>query len=91
MSADRPALRLTRAEPIAILARAKEAALGADWLLSRWEEFSKTARACLTPDCLPEEMGCFMAVVRERFDVTTPAGFELTKWDHAASEANEHV
>ncbi len=80
----KPPLRLTKAEPVEILAAAKRVALKAEWLLSRWEEFSKTARACLTPDCLPEEMAKFMDVVRERFDVTTTPTFESSQWDHDA-------
>jgi hypothetical protein len=77
----KPPLRLTRAEPIDVLARAKVVAIKADWSLARWTEFTKTARACLTPDCLPEEMGKFMTVVRERFEVTTTPSFESSKWD----------
>lgn len=74
---DRPPLRLWKGEPVVILGDAKKAALKADWSLARWTEFSRTAWACLTPDAAPEEMALFLAVVRERFDVTEAPGFTL--------------
>lgn len=53
-----------------ILAKAKEASIAADMSLRFWDEFSRTARACLGADALPEERDAFMKVVRERFEVT---------------------
>lgn len=70
MSPVRPQLRITSMEPIKVLADAKRAALKADVSLRWWQEFSLTARACLTPECEPEELEKFMDVVRERFDVS---------------------
>lgn len=66
----RPPVRLTSAEPVKVLADCKKAALKADVSFRWWQEFSDTARACLTPDCEPEELVLFMAVVKERFEVT---------------------
>ena len=68
---------LRSGSPIEILGACKRAAIRDGWLLERWEEFSKTARACLTADCAPEEMGKFLDVVRERFAVTEAPGFCL--------------
>lgn len=73
----RPPVTLRQGNPIAILISCKFAALKADVSLLWWEEFSKTARACLTPDCEPEEMSKFIEVVRERFTVTEAPGFRL--------------
>ena len=70
---DKPPLRLSPyavALPLRVIGLAKEAALGADWSLARWEEFKRTAFACLSEDASPEETALFLEVVRERFDVT---------------------
>ena len=70
----RPPVRIPphlRERPVAILGLCKEAALDADWRLSQWVEFRKTADACLSPGALPEEMSLFMKVVEERFSVSS--------------------
>lgn len=69
----RPPVRIPphlREKPLAILGLCKSAALEADWKLARWVEFKATADKCLTADALPEEMGLFMRVVKERFEVS---------------------
>lgn len=72
---ERPALRLDNGNPAAVLGAAKRAALKANWSLRAWVEFSDTARACLTPDCAPEEFAAFLRVVEERFAVTRGLNF----------------
>jgi hypothetical protein len=72
----KPPLFLNNGNPAAVLHEAKKVALKADWSLARWEEFSKTARACFQPDCLPEEFEAFMRVVRERFEVKPGPRFD---------------
>ena len=62
-------VRLENDNPAAVMAACRKAAIKADWSLRAWDEFSRTARACLTPDCQPEEFACFMKVVSERFEV----------------------
>ena len=74
---ERPKLRLWKGEPITILGDAKKAAIKAGVSLLWWEEFSKTAWACLTADCEPEELEAFLRVVEERFEVTKSEGFTL--------------
>ena len=74
---ERPALRLWSGKPVVILGDAKKAALKAGVSLAWWVEFSTTFRACLTPDCLPEEMAKSLEVVKERFVVTMADGFTL--------------
>lgn len=80
----KPPVFLRSGQPIAILGACKEAALEADWLLSRWEEFRRTAEACLTADALPEEYECFLRVVEERFEVTRGPKFQ--EWSPTSKE-----
>lgn len=58
------------AKPVEIWSLCKEAALEVDWGLRRWEEFRKTADACLSAAAGDEEMALFMRVVKERFEVS---------------------
>ncbi len=88
----RPKVTLRQGNPIAILTACKYAALKCDVSLLWWEEFSKTARACLSADCAPEEMQLFMAVVRERFEVSEAPGFQFeapTKHERHEEMAHE--
>ena len=72
----KPPLFLNSGNPAAVLHEAKKVAIKADWSLARWEEFSKTARACFQPDCLPEEYAAFLKVVDERFEVKRGPRFD---------------
>ena len=74
---ERPQVRLTKAQPLAILSDCKRAALKAGVSLQFWVEFRATFDACLSPDCEPEEMEKALLVVEERFDVTKAEGFSL--------------
>lgn len=65
-------LRITAAAwalPLETMRAAKRAALRADWSLRTWDEFSRTARACLTGAATDAELEEFRAVVRQWFDV----------------------
>ena len=66
----KPPVTLRTLEPLHVMGDCRRAALKADVSLAWWTEFSQTARACLSPDCEPEELEKFMCVVRERFEVT---------------------
>lgn len=78
----KPPVTLNSAAPMFVLFACKRAALRADWRLVEWVEFSDTARACLGPECLPEEFAAFLRVVEERFEVTRGPQFdpEPSKW-----------
>ena len=74
----RPPVTLDNGNPAAVLSACKRAALKANWGLRAWVEFSETARACLSPDALPEEFALFMRVVEQRFAVTR--GPRFAEW-----------
>lgn len=78
----RPPVTLDNGNPAAVLSACKRAAMKANWSLRAWVEFSETARACLTPDALPEEMVLFLDVVEQRFEVTRGARFDpdVSSW-----------
>lgn len=78
----RPPVTLDNGNPGAVLSACKKAALKANWGLRAWVEFSETARACLSPDALPEEMALFLRVVEQRFAVTRGPRFnpDPTAW-----------
>ena len=78
----RPPVTLDNGNPAAVLGACKRAAMKANWGLRAWVEFSDTARACLSPDALPEEFALFMRVVEQRFAVTRTTRFnpDPTSW-----------
>ncbi len=78
----RPPVTLDNGNPAAVLGACKRAAIRANWSLRAWVEFSDTARACLSPDALPEEFALFMRVVEQRFAVTRTTRFnpDPTSW-----------
>lgn len=71
-----PPVYLASGNPQRILSDCRKAAIKAGWMLSTWDEFASTARACLTPDATVEEHATFLRVVEERFAVTRGKGFD---------------
>ena len=71
-----PPVYIASGNPQRILSDCRKAAVKAGWLLSTWDEFATTARACLTPDATVEEHATFLRVVEERFAVTRGKGFD---------------